>query len=87
MRRERIKEAVKVTEFDHFYGLYGKRKRPQWGALRMHAGGISDGELMFPSEMPPSLPRRPENYLKNVRAGDVDVRRVESGCALAGLWL
>lgn len=59
---------------------------PPVGALRMHAGGISDGELMFPSP-PPSLPRRPENYLKNVRAGDVDVRRVESGCALAGLWL
>lgn len=25
--------------------------------------------------------------IKDVRAGDVDVRRVESGCALAGLWL
>lgn len=63
-----------------------KEEAPPVGALRMHAGGISDGELMFPSP-PPSLPRRPENYLKNVRAGDVDVRRVESGCALAGLWL
>ena len=65
--------------------LYRKEEAPQWGRF-VHAGGISDGELMFPSP-PPSLPRRPENYLKNVRAGDVDVRRVESGCALAGLWL
>lgn len=36
--------------------------------LRMHAGGISGGELMFPPP-PPSLPRRPGKLSKDVRHG------------------
>lgn len=89
-----------MTEFDHFYdgkaitsdlqmvvtpNLYGKRKRPQWGRF-VHAGGISDGEKCFRLHRHRSHAGR-ESYQKTSGMGDVDVRRVERGCALAGLWL